>query len=242
MKIVISQPMYFPWVGMFEQIRLSDIFVFYNDVQFSKGSFTNRVQIKAPNSEGYKWLTVPLKGLTLGKLISEVEIDNNKSWKKLHQNLLREFYNGAPFYDDVMELIGKLFSDDYVTIDLLSKKSMRLVIDYFDLGQARSFLDSENIQIFGNSSERVLEIVKKLSGSSYITGHGAINYLNHHLFENNGIDVEYMNYKKKEYPQLWGKFNPYVSILDLIANKGKNGIHYIDSTTMNWKYFMNNSF
>ena len=44
--VVISQPMLFPWVGMFEQIRLADVYVHYTDVQFSKGSFVNRVQIK----------------------------------------------------------------------------------------------------------------------------------------------------------------------------------------------------
>ena len=75
MKAVISQPMYFPWVGMFEQVRLCDIFVYYNDVQFSKGSFTNRVQIKAPNNEGFKWLTVPLKDLKLGSLINKTYIN-----------------------------------------------------------------------------------------------------------------------------------------------------------------------
>ena len=44
--VVISQPMLFPWVGMFEQVALADVFVHYDDVQFSKGSFTNRVQLK----------------------------------------------------------------------------------------------------------------------------------------------------------------------------------------------------
>ena len=38
MNVVISQSMYFPWVGMLEQIRLADVFVFYDDVQFSKAA------------------------------------------------------------------------------------------------------------------------------------------------------------------------------------------------------------
>ncbi|NBX37756.1 MAG: hypothetical protein EBR10_11170, partial [Planctomycetes bacterium] len=46
MRIVISQSMYFPWVGFLEQMSLADIFVVYDDVQFSKGSFTSRVQAK----------------------------------------------------------------------------------------------------------------------------------------------------------------------------------------------------
>ena len=45
--VVISQPMYFPWVGMLEQMALADVWVHLDDAQFSKGGFFNRVQIKA---------------------------------------------------------------------------------------------------------------------------------------------------------------------------------------------------
>ena len=71
MQIVISQSMLFPWIGLMEQIRLADVFVHYNDVQFSKGSFVNRVQIKT--SQGTKWMTVPLENLHLGQRINEVK-------------------------------------------------------------------------------------------------------------------------------------------------------------------------
>lgn len=47
MKVVISQSMFFPGWVLLEQLKLADLYVFYDDVQFSKGSFTNRVQVKA---------------------------------------------------------------------------------------------------------------------------------------------------------------------------------------------------
>ena len=71
--VVILQPQFFPWRGVFEQIRLADEFVHLDDAQFQKGGFTNRVQLKTAN--GPLWLTVPV--LRHGKLppIAEVEID-----------------------------------------------------------------------------------------------------------------------------------------------------------------------
>ena len=54
-RVVISQSMLFPWVGLLEQMRLADVFVHYDDVQFSKGSFVNRVQVKTP--DGVRWMT-----------------------------------------------------------------------------------------------------------------------------------------------------------------------------------------
>ncbi len=63
MKVVISQPMLFPWVGMLEQVRLADRYVDYSDVQFSRGSFVNRVQVKT--CTGPRWITAPLYRLSL---------------------------------------------------------------------------------------------------------------------------------------------------------------------------------
>jgi hypothetical protein len=93
--------------------------------------------------------------------------------------------------------------------------------------------------IGGSSSQRVLDIVKALGGARYVTGLGARKYLDHQLFEDSGIRVEYMDYNKSSYKQLHGEFTPYVSILDLIANKGKDGIEIIQSGTIDWKDYLN---
>ena len=68
---MISQPMYFPWVGMLEQMRLADVFVHLDDAQYSKGGFLNRVQVKT--QQGSSWITVPLEESKLGNNINSSE-------------------------------------------------------------------------------------------------------------------------------------------------------------------------
>ncbi len=238
MKIVISQPMYFPWVGMFEQVNLCDAYVNYDDVQFSKGSFTNRVQIKTNSSNGFNWLTVPLKNLKLGILINELEIDNQKNWRNQHLEMLKQAYKNAPYVKEMLGLVTNLFDIPLTTISEVSMKSIELSINYFDLARDKNFYTASKLGIEGSSSERVYQIVRYLKGTRYITGHGAKNYLDHSLFEDNGIRVEYMNYLRMPYPQQFSAFNPYVSILDLIANTGKQGKEYIKSSTIYWKEFL----
>lgn len=230
--------MYFPWVGMFEQVNLCDAYVNYDDVQFSKGSFTNRVQIKTNSSNGFNWLTVPLKQLKLGILINELEINNQKNWQNQHLEMLKQAYKNAPYFKEMLGLVRDLFDFPLTTISEVSMKSMELSINYFDLAANKTFYDASRLGIEGGSSERVYQIVKYLNGTHYITGHGAKNYLDHSLFENNSIRVEYMNYLKLPYPQQFSTFNPYVSILDLIANIGKQGKEYIKSSTIYWKEFL----
>lgn len=233
--IVISQPMFFPWVGMFEQILLSDQFIFYDDVQFSKGSFTNRVQIKTET--GTKWLTVPLNKMINSDNINKVSILYSKNWKQSHLSFLENTYKNHPFKKDVLDLVNSVYDMKHDNIAELSGATIIKVLEYFNI--EKEYLNSSNLPIYTKGSKRVLEIVQYFSGNTYVTGHGAKNYLKHSLFENNNIDVQYMKYKKNHYPQLFADFTPYVSILDLIANQGKDGIKYINSTTINWKEFTN---
>jgi hypothetical protein len=235
--VVISQPMFFPWLGMFEQIRLADVYVHYSDVQFSKGSFTNRVQVKT--AAGMKWLTVPLKDFRLGQRIEDVQISQRQDWRRQHLELLGQAYAGAPYVDDMLGLVEGVYAAGHDSLDDLGRASMAAVCDYFDLAAGRRFLRSQELGVAGASSRRVLDIVKVVSGSTYITGWGARNYLDHSLFESEGVRVEYMDYRKLPYPQLHGEFTPFVSALDLVANCGREGGGTICSNTIYWKEFIN---
>ena len=237
MKLVISQPMFFPWVGFFEQIRICDNYVHYNDVQYSKGSFTNRVQVKS--SEGSKWLTVPLKNLYLGQPINQVEINNQQNWRESHFELLRRCYENAPYYLEMRKLVESLYEQEWELLDGLSQATLSSVCEYFEFLEDQKFINIQDLNVGGASSERVLEAALKVGADTYITGHGASKYLNHDIFENAAVRVEYMDYQKTPYPQLFGEFTPYVSILDLIANLGKDGINWIHSGTIYWKDFVN---
>ena len=236
MRVVISQPMFFPWVGMFEQIRLADIFVDYNDVQLSRGSFTSRVQIKT--AYGSKWLSVPLAKFRLGDRINEVQIDTKRDWKQEHLRQLRQAYNSAQYCKDMLALVEDVYEQEHVTIGQLAYHSMLACCAYYGLNNQRRFIDVRDLQVQGTSSQRVRNIVATLGGSCYVTGLGAKNYLDHAIFEELNIRVEYMNYQKLPYPQLHGHFAPYVSLLDLIANTGPQGIEYICSETTYWKDFL----
>lgn len=239
MNVVISQSMLFPWVGMLEQIRLADYFVHYDDVQFSKGSFVNRVQIKTV--QGLRWLTVPLKNRHFGQSIDEVEIAPVSKWQDSHLKLLEASFEGAKYANDALEIVRHVYSMECPNLGMLSRASLMSLVEYFGLDTSTYFIDVRALKVKGSSSMRVLDVVKKLGGENYITGLGALKYLDHSLFERNGIRVSYMQYRGCKYPQLYGEFTPYVSGLDLIANCGKEGVQYICSHTIDWRSLVNES-
>jgi len=237
-RIVISQSMYFPWVGLLEQVRLADVFVHYDDVQLTRG-FYNRVQVKT--QQGSKWLTVPLRDHHRGQLINEVLVDDRIDWRDQHRNILKQAYLKSEFRDDMLSLADKVFAQPATTLADISRTSILALAEYFDINQTCRFIESSSLGVGGSSSQRLHDIVKVLGGKVYITGHGARNYLDHNLFEQSGIEVRYMQYKCNPYQQLHGEFTPYVTALDLVANCGKAGAGVINSEAINWKEFINES-
>ncbi len=233
--VVISQPMLFPWVGLLEQVRQADVFVHYDDVQFSKGSFTNRVQLKVPG--GTDWLTIPLANRSLGVRIDELLVDERKAWRQAHLDKFAQAYAAAPFRDDALSLLRRVYSLETSRLVDVVIASFHALVDYFDLAAGRRFVMSADLAVPGSGSTRVLELVRSLGGARYVTGHGASNYLEHELFERSGVQVDYLDYQLAAYPQLHGRFTPFVSSLDLVANQGRAGRSVITSGTVSWREF-----
>ncbi len=238
MRVVISQPMLFPWVGLLEQVRLADVYVHYTDVQFSKGSFVNRVQVKT--AKGPRWMTVPLAEMHLGQRIDQVRASELRPWREEHLALLTDAHADAPHCNTMLELVRGVYARDYADIGALTTESLLSLCRYFGLDRDCRFVDIGDLGVGGNGSARVLEIVASLGGTTYVTGHGAAGYLDHAAFERCGIVVEYMDYAMAPYPQLHGAFTPFVSALDLVANAGPRGVDYIRPRTISWKDFPNN--
>jgi hypothetical protein len=232
MTVVISQSMYFPWPGLLEQVREADVFVHYDDVQYTRG-FLNRVQVKT--REGIRWLTVPLKDLKRGQLISEVHIDEESDWRNRHRSLLRHSYARTPHVAEMLGLFDNVLSNSISSLADLTRASIRVLADYFGFSQKCRFVDSRDLGVGGAGSERILDTVLALEGTVYVTGHGGRNYLDHEEFDRAGVEVRYMNYRIAPYAQVYGVFTPFVSSLDLIAHCGREGSAFMTSGTLNWK-------
>ncbi len=240
MKIVISQPMFFPWVGLFEQIRLADIYVHYDDVQLPTGtSFFNRVQIKT--KDGITWLTVPLRRGTGKILIKDALIADDIPWKVKHLKFLQNNYAKAKFRDDMLQIVEEVYNSDVSYMSELNSIGIEKIASYFGFFEGRRFYASSSLRTSSSSSQKLVDTAMLLEANVYITGLGALNYIDYGLFESNNIRLEYMEYRKNMYPQAFGDFTPFVSILDLIAYCGKEGQSFINSPSKYWKEYIDES-
>ena len=108
MKVSIHQPAYLPWLGYFDRIAKSDLFIFLDNVQFEKNSYTNRNIIKGPN--GPQWLTIPIKQKGhLHKKLNEIEIATDIDWKSKHLKSIKNCYARTEGFNEKYEKILSLY-------------------------------------------------------------------------------------------------------------------------------------
>jgi hypothetical protein len=92
-------------------------------------------------------------------------------------------------------------------------------------------LMSRELKASGRKSERLVDLVTKVGGTTYLSGPSAAAYLDLDLFQQQGIQVEFKNYDYPPYPQFRGGFCGDASILDLLFNTGPDARQYLKSCT-----------
>ena len=230
-KIVICQPMFLPWYGIFEQIRFSDIFVILDDAAMPTGkTFINRVQVKTCN--GIVWLTVPLQKHN-NTLIKNLKIDNTQNWREKHLKTLAHAFAKSPYKNLALRIVEDIYTLPCNSLCDLNVNIMQAICGIFNWQPNIQY--SSTIASKHKSTLRILELIKYFNANVYITGHGAKNYLQHEKLELYGIHTYYMEYHIKQYPQNFKNFTSAVTILDIIANIGPKATNYFASTITSWK-------
>lgn len=229
MKVGIIQSSYIPWRGYFDFIDSVDMFIIYDDVQYSKGGWRNRNKIKTRT--GLKWLTVPVK-VSLGLSVDQVQIDKpNKPWQNTHRQLIKNSLEPAPFFEDAINIWEEGVAAGDLHISRLNVRLIKLICSYFQI--TTPIVMSSEYNVRGAKTERLIELLIKSEATVYLSGPTAKGYLEENLFREKGIGLEYKTYDYEPYPQLWGDYVASVTVLDLIANTGPIARKYLKSRTPN---------
>lgn len=218
------QSNYIPWKGYFDLIHDVDVFIFYDDNQYTKNDWRNRNQLKGPG--GAQWLTIPV-GDRLDRLICEVELPAG-NWATKHWRTIEQLYAKSPHFARYRGLFESIYLDMRWT--LLSDLNQHLVrtIARDVLGIRTEFEDSRAYPTHGAKLDKLMDLLQRCGATHYLSGPAARDYIDPARFEAAGIALEWKSYAGyPEYPQRHGAFVHGVSILDVIFNTGPEAPRYI---------------
>ena len=217
MIVSIHQPAYLPWLGYFDKINRSDIFVYLDTVQLEKNSysFTYRNKIKTP--QGAKWLTIPLKSKGyMASSIDDIPIDNSQNWKRKHLRSIYMNYKKSPYFDELYPKLELLYQTDYKYFSELAFAHLEFWLN--ELQISTKVIKASMTTVKSKKSALILELCQQFEAKKYISGAQGINYLDEQSFKRKSIQIEYQNYKHPIYPQLFGEYIPNLAVVDYWMN------------------------
>lgn len=224
MKIVaVHQPNFLPWLGYFDKMQRSEIFILYDDCPLSKPSWTTRVKIKGQGEAA--WLTVPVVSKKHSpREIRAIEINDQKPWRRKTERTLIQRYGKAPCFDEAADLVFPVLRDMSnekladLNISLLERLVNALGI-VTQCVRSSSFGQSE-----ARGTGRLVELVRAVDGDCYLCGDGSAEYFKSESFADANLEIAYLNFQSPQYRQTGqGEFVAGLSIFDVVAEMGVTG-------------------
>lgn len=219
MIVGIHQPNYLPYLGFFDKISKSDVFVIYDDVDFNKSDFQHRNRIRI--FHGTKWLTIPVekKHVPIKDIAikNEVSIGNMK-WNDYHFKEINDNYFKADYYSMYESALCSIYSNEYDRLIDINLDLIHFLSDAFNI-KTKMILSSE-FGFSSSSTDRIVDIVTALDGDTYLSGPSGTNYMDLDKFKDANIEVAFQEFQHPVYKQQYKGFVPYMSALDGLLNQG----------------------
>lgn len=233
MRVVITQPNYFPWRGWFAQVHSADLLILYDTVQYTRRDWRNRNRIRSPSGQA-TWLTVPVK--VAGKFhqtISDTKIVDS-TWCERHLRKIRHVYSDLQAFSDIAAdldtCLRSLENSDFL-LDV-TQSTTEWVLDL--LGVKTPVILASSLPHEGKPSERLAQLVAVSGGTTYLTGPAAFSYLDETSFVEADIDIEVFDYALLDHDPEGQLPDGEYSVIDALARLGPERVRELISPAHSW--------
>lgn len=225
--LTAHQPSYLPWLGYFHKIALSDVFCYYESVQYQRGDFVTRNRVKTSTGSAI-WLTVPvLTGGRLDVAIDELVIDNARRWQRKHWEAIRHGYARAPYYSRYAPRLEPLFARPCTNFADLMHDMLVALLEL--LGVTVSIVRMREFSFEGTGTARIADMCRQLGADIFLFGAFGRRYAQLPVLERAGVFPYFQSYVHPTYSQPDGAFSSHLSIIDLLFNEGPRSLDVLMS-------------
>ena len=183
------QPYFFPYIGYFQLIAESDIFVFHDDVQYIKGGWINRNRILTLDGDPI-WITLPVAAASHKRNINErlyiLDKKNNRIIQKIEH-----CYNKSKYFDNYILLIRSIMRFSNPNVADFNVNLIQSITEH--LGYRTQFVRSSEIKgLEGLTGQaRVIAICQRLGATRYVNPIGGAALYDSATFRDHGLDLRF---------------------------------------------------
>jgi hypothetical protein len=223
--VAIHQPNFLPWLGFFDKIHRSDVFVVMDNAQFSKtgGTWTNRVQLMVNKKPA--WMTVPIVRAYHGlRTVREMEINDIQPWRAKLLRTIEMSYGRAPHFSEIAPVVRELIEQPTADLAEYNLTAIRTLCARLQL--TTPVVIGSSLAAEGRATDLLVSMVRSVGGTAYLAGGGASSYQDDEHFREQGVELVHQDFLHPLYPQFNSdSFIPGLSIVDALMNCGFEGVH-----------------
>lgn len=222
MIVSIMQPYFFPYIGYFQLIAQSDVFVLHDDVQYIKGGWINRNRIIWNGKP--RWLTLPVRSGASHLPINQRYYEHGRDAAGGALRRIEAAYRKAPRFAAVFPMLDELlrFGDANVAAfnaNLLERLAAKLGL--------RARLVASSAMVKDDSltgQDRVIDICRRLGATHYVNPIGGTQLYDPEPFDRAGVTLRFLNPAAPVYPQFGQTPVAGLSIIDVLMFNGDAAI------------------
>ncbi len=214
--VAIHQPNFFPWLGYFDKMARSDVFVFMDAVAFPRRSWATRVRLNIQGNA--QWVGCPVRHSEYGGSMLEVKIDNEQPWRRKLLTTLQRNYARAPHFEGTMALLTPMIEAPHTS---LVEFNIAVILSIAQaLGLAPTTRRQSELQHEGESNELLASLVRTVGGDAYLIGRGAGGYHDPAAFDRAHIRIVEQEFQPFSYGDT-KRFIPGLSVIDYLMQDGR---------------------
>lgn len=211
------QPYFFPYIGYFSLIYNTDSFVFFDTPQYGPRSWMNRNRI-INLKEGFTYITVPVRKAPQRTPIKDIYLVEPKHWHEKILAQLTVYKKYAPHYAEIIDLIRSISTVSYAKLSDLNIESIRAICAYLGISlRATTFSEMDlTLGPINEPDDWALQITKSMGYATYVNPPGGIGFFNRDKYNQEGIDLQFLQADFQPYDQHTGRFEKGLSIIDVM--------------------------
>jgi WbqC-like protein family len=230
MKVAIMQPYFVPYIGYFQLINYVDLFVVYDNIEYTKkGWFARNRILQSGESE--------MISLPIAKGPDDAFVVNRRLADSFHQkdkiklkNKLQENYRKAPFFKETMQVVEEIWDCPATNLFDFIYSSLCITTKHLSINTPIKISSEIDIDHNLRAEQKVLAICENLGATAYVNPIGGVELYSAETFQQKNIELKFLKANNFGYAQFSGHdYVPFLSILDIMMFNDLEQIkHYLN--------------
>jgi hypothetical protein len=215
MKVAIMQPYIFPYLGYFQLFGAVDLFVVYDNIQYTKKGWINRNRM-LENGQAATF-TLPLASGSDYLDIRERYLASDYRPEKLLARFTGA-YRRAPYFEQTLPLLDEVLRHPDRNLFGYLDHALECTVAHLGLGTEVRVSSTVPIDHNLKAQDKVLALCAELGASTYINPIGGVDLYSRDDFADKQIELRFLQMLPVEYPQMSPAFVPSLSIVDVLMH------------------------